>query len=58
MENQTAKIVAAVLGVLAIALILAGPAFHLVESTPALFAGIVCWVVAGAIKAFFKKTGQ
>ena len=57
MENQTAKIVAAVLGVLGIALILAGPAFHLVESTPALFAGIVCWVVAGAIKAFFKKAG-
>jgi len=57
MENQTAKIVAAVLGVVGFILILAGPAFHLVESTPALFTGIVCWVVAGAIKAFFKKTG-
>ena len=57
MENQTAKIVTMVLGVLGIALILAGPAFHLVESTPALFAGIVCFVIAGAIKAFFKKTG-
>jgi hypothetical protein len=33
-ENQTAKIVATILGVLGIALILAGPAFHLVESTP------------------------
>jgi hypothetical protein len=58
MENQTAKIVAAILGVLGIALILAGPAFHLVESTPALFAGIMCFIVAGAIKAFFKKTGE
>ncbi len=57
MENQTAKIVTAVLGVAGIILILAGPAFHLVESTPALFAGIVCFVVAGAIKAFFKKAG-
>lgn len=56
MGNQTVKIVAMVLGVLGIVLILAGPAFHLVESTPALFAGIVCFVVAGAIKAFFKKT--
>jgi hypothetical protein len=56
MENQTAKIVAAILGVVGIVLILAGPAFHLVESTPALFAGIVCFVVAGAIKEFFKKT--
>ena len=58
MENQTAKIVAAILGVVGIVLILAGPAFHLVESTPALFAGIVCFVVAGAIKEFFKKTGN
>ena len=58
MENQTAKIVATILGVVGIILILAGPAFHLVESTPALFAGIVCFVVAGAIKEFFKKTGN
>jgi len=57
MENQTAKIVATILGVLGIALILAGPAFHLVESTPALYAGIVCFIVAGAIKAFFRKAG-
>ena len=57
MKNQTAKIVVTVLGVLGIVLILAGPAFNLIESTPALFAGIVCWVIAGAIKAFFKKTG-
>ena len=56
MENQTAKIVATVLGVLGVILILAGPAFHLVESTPALFAGIVCLIIAGAIKEFFKKT--
>ena len=55
MENQTTKIIATILGVLGIVLILAGPAFHLVESTPALFAGIVCFVIAGAIKAFLKK---
>ncbi|GAI47106.1 unnamed protein product [marine sediment metagenome] len=58
MENQTAKIVATILGVLGIILILAGPAFHLVESTPALFAGIVCLIVGGAIKEFFKKAGK
>ena len=57
MENQTAKIVATILVVLGIALILAGPAFHLVQSTPALYVGIVCFIIAGAIKAFFKKTG-
>jgi len=55
MENQTAKIIAIILGIAGIALILAGPAFHLVESTPALYAGIICLIVAGAIKAFFKK---
>ena len=58
MENQTAKVVATILGVVGIILILAGPAFHLVESTPALYAGIVCFIVAGAIKAFFRKAGQ
>ena len=57
MENQTAKIIAMILGIVGIALILAGPAFHLVQSTPALYAGIVCLIVAGAIKAFFRKTG-
>jgi len=57
MDNQTAKAVATILGVLGIVLILAGPAFHLVESTPALFAGIVCFIVAGAVKGFFKKVG-
>ena len=57
MENQTVKIVVTILGAVGFILILAGPVFHLVESTPALFAGIVCWVVAGAIKAFFKKAG-
>jgi len=57
MENQTAKIIAIILGIVGIVLILAGPAFHLVESTPALFAGIVCFIIAGTVKAFFKKAG-
>lgn len=57
MENQTAKIIAIILGIVGIALILAGPAFHLVQSTPALYAGIICLIVTGAIKAFFKKAG-
>ena len=58
MENQTAKIIAMILGIVGIALILAGPAFQLVESTPALYAGIICLIVAGAIKVFFKKAGK
>ncbi|GAJ22094.1 unnamed protein product, partial [marine sediment metagenome] len=31
---------------------------HLVESTPTLYAGIVCLIVAGAIKGFFRKAGK
>ena len=57
MENQTAKIIAIILGIVGIALILAGPAFKLVESTPALYAGIICLIFAVAIKAFFRKAG-
>ena len=40
MENQTARIVALILLVLEVVLILAGPAFHLIQDTPALFTGI------------------
>ena len=58
MGNQTARIVSLILLVLGIVLILAGPAFHLVQDTPALYAGIVCFVVAAAIRMFFKKTSE
>ena len=57
-ENQTARMVALILLVLGVVLILTGPAFHLAQDTPALFAGIVCFIVAGAIKAFFNKTKE
>jgi hypothetical protein len=39
-ENQTARIVSLILFVLGVVLILAGPAFHLFQNTPVLFAGI------------------
>ena len=39
-ENQTARMVALILLVLGVVLILTGPAFHLAQDTPALFAGI------------------
>jgi len=42
MKNQTVVTISLILIVLGVVLILAGPAFHLLESTPALFAGIVC----------------
>jgi len=47
------------LGVLGIVLILAGLAFRLIESTSALFAGTVCFIVTSAVevKAFFRKAG-
>jgi len=55
-ENQTARIVSLILLVLEVVLILAGPAFHLFQDTPALFADIICFVIAAAIRMFFKKT--
>jgi len=42
MKNQTVVTISLILIVLGVVLILAGPAFHLLESTPSLFAGIVC----------------
>jgi len=55
MNKNIAGIIAAILGVLGIILILAGPAFHLLPGNPTLFAGIVCFIIAGAIKSFVKK---
>ncbi len=40
MENQTARIVSLILFVWGVVSILADPAFHLFQDTPALFAGI------------------
>ncbi|OGD85673.1 hypothetical protein A2164_03105 [Candidatus Curtissbacteria bacterium RBG_13_35_7] len=56
-DKKQAKMVSTVLAVLGIILILAGPAFHLIANTPALFAGIVCFVIAAAVSGLAKKEG-
>ncbi len=51
------RILAAVLGVLGLLFILAGPAFNLLPGRNGywIFTAIACWVVGGAISAFLKK---
>jgi len=58
MNKKTATYIASLLGVFGLLLILAGPAFHLVSSKPALYAGLACWFVGGAIGGFVKGDGE
>ena len=55
MNKRIGATIAAVLGVLGLILILAGPAFHLLPTNLSIFAALVCWIVAGAIRAFVRK---
>ncbi len=54
------RILAAVLGVLGLLFILAGPAFDLLPGSNSLwiFTALACWIVGGAIRAFMKKQKQ
>lgn len=58
MSKKTGLIVGAVLGVVGILLILAGPAFHLIPSIPALFFGIAALIVGGLVKGLSKKLSK
>jgi len=57
MNTKTASIIAAVLGVLGLLIILAGPAFHLLPGSNNLwiFTALACWIVGGVIKGFVRK---
>jgi len=52
------SILAAVLGVLGLLFILAGPAFGILPGSNNywIFTALACWIVGGAISAFLKKT--
>lgn len=54
------RILAAVLGVLGLLFILAGPAFHVLPGSNNywIFTALACWIVGGAIRAFLKKAGK
>lgn len=58
MKPEVARIIARFFGAVGILLILAGPAFHLLASQPALFAGIACFVVSGAIMGILRRGGS
>ena len=55
MEKQTVKTTSTILIVLGILFMLAGPAFNFVPETPAIFAGIVCFILSGLIPVIFSK---
>jgi hypothetical protein len=55
MKSEAARIIARILGAAGILLILAGPAFHLLASQPALFAGIACFVASGVIMGILRS---
>jgi hypothetical protein len=57
LKPEVARIIARILGTAGILLILAGPAFHLLASQPALFAGIACFVVSGTIMGILRRGG-
>lgn len=51
------RILAAVLGVLGLLFILAGPAFHILPGSNNywIFTALACWIVGGAISGYLKK---
>jgi len=57
MNTKTASIIAAVLGVLGLLIILAGPAFDLlpISTNASIFAALACWIVGGLIRGLVKK---
>ncbi len=57
MSTQAPTVIAAVLGVLGLLLILAGPAFGLLPGSNNvwIFSALACWIVGGAIKGFLKR---
>jgi uncharacterized membrane protein YhhN len=55
MEKQTVKTTATILIVLGILFMLAGPAFSLIPERPAIFVGIVCFILSGVIPGLFSK---
>ena len=57
-DQKTATVVAAVLGVVGLLLILAGPAFHFIPGNIGVFLAIAAWVIAGVIKSLYGKKGK
>lgn len=55
MKKQTVKITSSILIVLGILFMLAGPAFNFVPEAPAIFAGIICFILSGLIPVLFGK---
>ena len=58
MIKDRARVMGTFLAVHGIVLILAGPAFHLLPNKVALSGGIVCFVIAAAVRLHAKAKGE
>ena len=55
MSKEMATTIAAVLGVVGLLLMLAGPAFHFIPTDVGIFAGLACWIIGGLIRGLARK---
>jgi hypothetical protein len=58
MNKKTAVSIASIMGVVGMALILAGPAFHLIDSKTGLYAGLVVWLIGGAFGGYAQRATE
>jgi drug/metabolite transporter (DMT)-like permease len=54
-DKKTAGTLAAVLGAIGLLFILAGPAFHFIQTDVGIFLALASWIVGGLIKALAKE---
>jgi hypothetical protein len=47
--------IASLLSVIGLLLILAGPAFHFIDSKSGLYAGLACWLFSGTLAGLAQK---
>ena len=58
MNKRMATNISIVLGTIGVVLMLAGPAFQLLPSNLSIFAGVVCFIVGGAILGLALRGGE
>jgi hypothetical protein len=58
MNKKSAVTIASIMGVVGMALILAGPAFHLIDSKTGLYAGLVVWLIGGVFGGYAQRATE
>ena len=55
MDKKTGKTIAAVLGAVGLLLMLAGPAFHFIDTQLGIFLALASWIIGGLIRGLSKE---